>query len=210
MANPTDQLNQNLSMTPFNDTSFSIGIFSAAEPGLVWQYHHTSALLTCSTFGGATAIDADSVYRIGSMSKLLTVYLFLILQGDSLRNDPVIDHLPELAGFGGEGHAVPDWSAITVGDIAGQMAGLNRNCRSARSDWWRLHADRPGKMVLSICLLQIIWRFLRRCRNCFPKVTVDDIPICDYVNTNGTFVQCTLDCVIRPHSFFSTTFGSHR
>lgn len=125
----TTSLTANLTQSPYNSTTFSLAIFSTSdEPGqLAWEYHHASTALAAK---GGVEVDAEAVYRIGSISKLLTIYLFLVLEGDRLWNEPVARYLPELADLAGEdvGHAVPDWGAITVGDVAGQVAGLSRNC----------------------------------------------------------------------------------
>lgn len=129
------ELDRKLNTTPFNTTSFSLSVFSASDTDLLWQYHHSTALLASSSLGART-VDADSVYRIGSISKLLTVYLYLMLEGDTKWNDPVIQYLPELERLAGnESHVVPNWTEITLGDLAGQMAGLGRDCedRSCRN-----------------------------------------------------------------------------
>ena len=44
---------------------------------MLYQYHHTDALLASST-QGTNKLDADSIYRIGSISKLFTMYMMLI------------------------------------------------------------------------------------------------------------------------------------
>lgn len=124
-----DTLRSTLDREAYNTTtSFSIGIFSASEPDLLWQYHHSTVLLANGT-QGTRQVDADSIYRIGSISKLLTVFTFLIAEGDGKWSDPVIKHLPELDLWAGDvRHVTPDWAEITLGDLAGHMAGLGRDC----------------------------------------------------------------------------------
>ena len=46
---------------------------------------------------GTQNVDADSVYRLGSIGKLFTVYLFLIREGDVRFKDPITMYIPELA-----------------------------------------------------------------------------------------------------------------
>lgn len=122
-------LQQNATEFPYNETSFSIGVFSTTDEDLAWEYHHTSPLLANSS-QGAKSVDADSVYRIASISKLTTVYLFLICAGEEHWTDPITKWVPELLDGTGlrEGAVVPDWNSISIGDLAGQVAGLSRDC----------------------------------------------------------------------------------
>ena len=115
---------------PYKGTTFSIGMFSTSEDDLFYQYHHTGQAVADSKYGTNKA-DADSIYRIGSISKLLTVYLFLLNEGDVRWSDPISKHLPELLKYKDDSwNAItPDWDAITIGDIAGQMGGLARDCK---------------------------------------------------------------------------------
>lgn len=59
---------------------------------------------------------------MGSISKLMTIYLWLVEVGDVRWNEPVSKHLPELLTYKGDSwnDITPDWSAITLGDLAGQ------------------------------------------------------------------------------------------
>lgn len=135
--NFTSTLNALLDTAPFNTTSFSLSVFSTTSPDededlLAWQYHHTTPLLASST-QGTQSLDADSIYRIASISKLMTVYLFLIEVGDGHWTEPVAKWIPELERFGADvevegGRAVPNWTEITLGDLAGQTSGLVRDC----------------------------------------------------------------------------------
>ncbi len=123
-------LNAHANIDPAEKFSFSVSVFSASEAGLAYQYHHTSPYIKNST-QGTNEITADSIYRIGSISKLLTVYLLLINAGDKAFADAVTQYLPQLEQYA---QAVDDratslWDGITIGDLAGQMAGLSRDCR---------------------------------------------------------------------------------
>jgi CubicO group peptidase (beta-lactamase class C family) len=71
---------------------------------------------------GTNKVDAESIYRIGSISKLLTVYLWLVREGDVRWSDPIAKHLPELLKYKADSwnNVTPDWNAITIGDLAGQ------------------------------------------------------------------------------------------
>ncbi|SMR45200.1 unnamed protein product [Zymoseptoria tritici ST99CH_3D1] len=121
-------LHANISQTPYNETTFSIGVFSANDEDLLWEFHHADELVKNSSLG-ANDVDADSVYRVASISKILTIYLWLIHDGDRRLNDPIIEYVPELATGDAKGrdYAVPDWSEITVGDLMMYLAGIGRD-----------------------------------------------------------------------------------
>jgi CubicO group peptidase (beta-lactamase class C family) len=66
------------------------------------------------------------------ISKLFTVYLFLIEVGDIHFSDPVTKWVPELkAAAKAPSDAVSrvDWNAITLGNLASQMSGIGRDCK---------------------------------------------------------------------------------
>ncbi|KAK4494089.1 hypothetical protein PRZ48_014387 [Zasmidium cellare] len=113
----------------FNETTFSLGISSSEEPSdLLWEYHHTDASVSNSAFGVRSA-DADSIYRVGSVSKLFTVYAFLIRAGEKRLHEPLTVFLSELRGLGveeGDLDAVlPRWEEITVGEALSQGEYIN-------------------------------------------------------------------------------------
>lgn len=123
-------LRANASEFPYNETSFSISVFTASDEGLAWEYHHASPLLANSS-QGARSVDADSIYRVASMSKLTTVYLFLLCAGEDKWSDSIADWVPELLTGASleKDAAIPDWQNITIGDLAGQIAGVSRDCK---------------------------------------------------------------------------------
>lgn len=103
-----------------NDT-YSIQVFSASSEDLLIDYHRRGPAVL-----GNRTIDGDSVYRIASTSKLITVYLLLIQAGPAIFSDKVIKHLPELAG-------AAHWDDITVGSLAGYLADITAECEDSSS-----------------------------------------------------------------------------
>lgn len=126
-----DTIKANLTNAPFNETTFSLGMFSTTDDGLLYEYHHTDPTVANST-AGTQKVDANSIYRIASITKILTVYLWLIKDGDRRFNDPITDFLPELkqANEVAQQYATPDWEEVTVGDLAMYLAGAARDCKS--------------------------------------------------------------------------------
>jgi CubicO group peptidase (beta-lactamase class C family) len=118
---------------PFNATTISIGMFSVSEKNLIYERHYTDSSVRNSQIG-TQQVDANSIYRLGSIGKFLTVYLFLIRDGDQHFNDPITKYVPELAGLDNVGMEspngiTPNWSEITIGELASHMSGLGRNCK---------------------------------------------------------------------------------
>lgn len=122
-------INANLTQAPYNGTTFSIGMFSTSDDGLLYQFHHTDPSVANSS-SGTNEVDANSVYRIGSISKILTVYQWLIKDGDRNFNQPISEFIPQLVQYENsqDYYAAPDWSEITVNDLAMFLAGVARDC----------------------------------------------------------------------------------
>ena len=118
---------------PATNNSFSIGIFDTTSPGQLFSYQYSSPVLQQSG-QGVTKVTEDSIYRIGSLSKLITAYLFLVEAGPKYWNHPITDFIPELAAAAKKCSAASDpvncidWSEITVGAVASHMGGLPRDC----------------------------------------------------------------------------------
>ena len=74
------------------------------------------------------------MYRIGSISKLFTVFALLVENGDANFNDPITKFVPELRDSWmvkqkGVVNAV-QWKDVTLGALASQMSGIGRDCKS--------------------------------------------------------------------------------
>lgn len=115
-----------------NTTSFSFQVFSTSSETSLYEFHHTAPGLEYSGTG-VREVDSDSIYRIGSVTKLLTVYSFLNAAGDANFNDPVTQWVPELRAAASSNLGTEDpvehvaWEDITIGQLASQMAGIGRD-----------------------------------------------------------------------------------
>lgn len=128
------------SKTPIFDpdtTSISLEVFSPHEKPPLLYYSYTSPA-TKNAKRGVRKVNRNTIFRIGSCSKLWTVYLFLIKMGDERFNEPVANYVPEIriaaeniksnATARSEGVNVVRWDEVTVGELASQLAGLTRDC----------------------------------------------------------------------------------
>jgi hypothetical protein len=117
-----------------NSTTFSVQLFSLYEPEPLFTYHYGAPALANPKYGAAIP-DSNSIYRIGSISKLLTIYTYLVAAGDASWSHPITDYVPELAQYA-ETNADTletddidkvNWSQITVGALASQLGGIGRD-----------------------------------------------------------------------------------
>lgn len=123
-----------------NSTTFSISLFSTldvsseANGPFFFQYHHTAPTLSKSS-RGVKPVDADSIYRIGGLTQVFTIYAFLAAVGDDKWNEPVTQYVPELkiaaSAFDSQRHPTDyvNWDEVTIGQLASHMSGIGRDCK---------------------------------------------------------------------------------
>jgi len=116
-----------------NSTSFSINIFSASNNESLFAYHYNAPALNGTATTGE--INDDTIYRIGSVSKLLTVYTWLQRLGDLDFNQPITKFIPELkqaeSDAGQNDIDNVRWSEVTILGLISHMAAITRDCECA-------------------------------------------------------------------------------
>lgn len=114
-----------------SNVSYSLGIFSTSETKPLFIKHHSSDLLKSAPVG-VKRLDSDTIYRIGSLTKLFAAYTLLIQIGDTKLNDPVTKYIPELLEASRSRNSTEDpidhvaWEDITIGDLMGHTADIGR------------------------------------------------------------------------------------
>lgn len=114
-----------------NETSWSIQVFSTSQDTPVWERYHTAPNVNASY---ASTMGPDTIYRLGSVTKIFTILTFLIEAGDKYWNMPITDYIPELAQMVADDSSDYDpvmdvsWEDVTLGSLASQMAGIVRDC----------------------------------------------------------------------------------
>lgn len=121
-----------------NQTSFAVQIFSAKDQSPLFESYHTSQAVQAYK-AGVKSIDKNTVFRIGSASKLVTILLLLIEKGESVFNEPVAKYVPEIqeavatmrANATQQQDAIDflNWEQLTIGELASQMSGVLRDCK---------------------------------------------------------------------------------
>ncbi|GIZ37611.1 hypothetical protein CKM354_000105400 [Cercospora kikuchii] len=109
------------------NVTFSVGLFSLHDPeATTHQYHYTSPQVAESEFG-TKQVDADSIYRIASVSKLITVYTGLLELSDEDWDTPLTEYFPGLKNVSAKTHLqdAPRWDAITPRALSSHMSGIS-------------------------------------------------------------------------------------
>lgn len=120
------------------NAAFAVSLFSAREQDvLLYEKYHTPPVDV-----GVEQVDRDSVFRIASISKVVTVWAFLIAAGDGYLSDPITKHVPELAELVSKRRSRTNddddsivyddidevrWEDITLGQLASHGAGIARD-----------------------------------------------------------------------------------
>lgn len=112
-------------------TSFSIEFYSVHDSQLLLEHHHTAPSLVQKA--GADVVGPDSIYRIASITKAVTVYTFLAVAGDGRFNDPITRYVPELRDAARKLDAALHpidhiaWEDVTICGLASHMSSIPRD-----------------------------------------------------------------------------------
>ncbi|KAI1347347.1 beta-lactamase/transpeptidase-like protein [Xylaria sp. FL0043] len=110
----------------FNTTGISIAVQSIHEKTPMLELHHTPPVRDNTS---TTTVDSETIYRLGSISKVFAV-LSVLTQGQIKLEDPITKYVPELLQLKSE--AVPaandvtavNWDQVTVGSLTAHMGGI--------------------------------------------------------------------------------------
>ncbi|CAN8105933.1 unnamed protein product [Discula destructiva] len=133
LQNSIDGTNDSSFVTGIENVTFSLGVFSLFDDNATaLQFHYTSPEILNAP-NGTHKVDADSVYRIASITKVFTVLAGLIELNITDWERPLTQLLPTLDQFSEQtsGKHDPinlvDWNQITPSALAAQIAGVPRD-----------------------------------------------------------------------------------
>lgn len=114
----------------------SLEIFDTSCSDPLLKYAITSKEI--NTTLGVSKVDENTVFRIGSTSKMFPMLLLLIEGGFGPLQDPVSKYIPEIKAAAADlvgnstknndGIDYTKWDEITVGELASHLAGIARDC----------------------------------------------------------------------------------
>ncbi|KAF7557384.1 hypothetical protein G7Z17_g713 [Cylindrodendrum hubeiense] len=121
------------------DLVFTVDVFSAATNTSIYSYSHVgegqNGTLT------ADVLNDNTISRLGSVTKLFTVYAILAQAGLEVFNHPVTRYLPELAGnHGDDSWDKVNWDDVTIGALASHQAGSG-----GAADFLKAYENDAGK-----------------------------------------------------------------
>ncbi|KAI0108121.1 beta-lactamase/transpeptidase-like protein [Daldinia grandis] len=128
----------------FDGTTVSIGVKSIHEAKPLVDIHYQSPDMDPR---GMKQINASTIYRVGSVSKLFTVLAALKAEGIRME-DPITKYLPRLKelkkreGSTEDRLATVDWDNITLQALASHMSGIGpdfvTDMTGLKADWMKL------------------------------------------------------------------------
>lgn len=115
-------------------TAFSLTAFSTSDPDSkpFFTFHQTPPILEQSPTG-VKEVTGNSVYRVGSVSKVLTAYTLLVVDGFKHFHDSVQELIPQLK-ESAEAHDDNDhttstaWNEVTLEALASHLSGIGKEC----------------------------------------------------------------------------------
>ncbi|KAK5635362.1 hypothetical protein RRF57_011074 [Xylaria bambusicola] len=110
----------------FNTTGISVAVKSIYEANPMLELHHTPPVADNTS---TTTVDSETIYRIGSLSKIFAV-LSVLTQGQMKLEDPITKYVPELLQLRKEAVPVANnitavhWDQVTVSSLTSHMSGI--------------------------------------------------------------------------------------
>ncbi|KAK4154675.1 beta-lactamase/transpeptidase-like protein [Chaetomidium leptoderma] len=103
---------------------FAVEIYSSGskDAGSIHRYYNTPPAQN-----GAVNVGPDTLFRINSISKVVTVYTMLSKLSYKYWHEPVTKYIPELANAQPQDVSDVDWSEVTLGSLASQISGISRD-----------------------------------------------------------------------------------
>jgi CubicO group peptidase (beta-lactamase class C family) len=154
----TSKLNEAIEDGSLPGISFAVQVFSSEQDHSAFGFYHTDGPVKVGSVG-VKEVDEDTMFRIGSISKLWTMFLFMTLEGTRYFHEPVSKYVPELQIEYSPAQAKDkinylQWSDVTIGELASHQAGLARDCMTTHTLTTRVGNVKKKLNLNSRC----IWR----------------------------------------------------
>src|SRR5687767_7590631 len=107
-------------------SGISVGVKSIHGDKPLFDYHFTPEV---AEDVGTDKIDADTIYRVGSVSKLVPVLAILQLNGVNL-DDSILEYIPELQSDSDDEIDSTQWEDVTIRALMSHMSGITTDSKS--------------------------------------------------------------------------------
>jgi CubicO group peptidase (beta-lactamase class C family) len=112
------------------NVTFSLGLFSLHDPAATKLQYHYASPETVNAVNGTNKVDGDSIYRMASVTKLITVFAGLLELSDAQWNTPLSEVFPVLGQYARDNDGESDpietiqWDHVTPWSLANQLSGF--------------------------------------------------------------------------------------
>lgn len=112
------------------NVTFSLGLFSLHDPAASKLQYHYASPETVNAVNGTNKVDGDSIYRMASVTKLITVFAGMLEMSEAQWNTPLSEVFPVLGEYAraNEGKSDPietiQWDEVTAWSLANQLSGF--------------------------------------------------------------------------------------
>lgn len=131
--NLTAQVQQAIESGQLAGNSISVQIFSGSDSYTAYGLSHTDDSVRHGAVG-VREVDENTIFRIGSISKLWTMLLYMTFNGTRHFQEPVSKYVPELRSPYNHSQEMDqidyvNWDEVTIGELASHQAGITRDCQ---------------------------------------------------------------------------------
>ncbi|KAF3385283.1 Beta-lactamase-like protein [Penicillium rolfsii] len=129
--NLTAQIAQAIESGELDGNSISVQIFSGSDSYTAYGLTHTDHSVRNGSVG-VREVDENTVFRVGSISKLWTMLLYMTFNGTKHFAEPVSKYVPELRSPYNSSQRINEidyvnWDEVTIGELASHQAGIPRD-----------------------------------------------------------------------------------
>ncbi|MBE3046373.1 hypothetical protein IMZ48_28335, partial [Candidatus Bathyarchaeota archaeon] len=107
-----------------SNNSWSLEAFSVHDETPLCTNYHAALSLDAVNSSGTREVDGDSVYRLGSVTKIFTVLTWFVEAGDEFWYAPIMRFIPEPQGLEGSGEDPVRYVGWVGGADGGDSKGL--------------------------------------------------------------------------------------
>jgi CubicO group peptidase (beta-lactamase class C family) len=111
-----------------NKVIFSASLFSLNDPAATEMQYHYTAPQVANAQHGTNEVDGDSIYRVASVSKLVTTFAGMIELTDAQWNTPLSEIFPGLVSSSNDTESPifrVQWDLTTPAALASHLSGIS-------------------------------------------------------------------------------------